>query len=109
MRKDVEQERENLAKAKEKWKILPKYSPCPSDLTCWDYTFFINKCHLCHGMPIDASVWQNTAAWDHGEFWVLNRGDSIEGEQIRECPFCHCNLAEGEGERFLEKREFWPN
>lgn len=104
----TEQVKERLAKAKEKWKALPKYTPCEPDLTSWDYTFYIDKCHLCDQMPVDAHVWQNTFAFEHGEFWVLNRGDEIEGTYIRECPFCHCDLASGQGARFLEKREIWP-
>ena len=109
-RDDPKEIRARLAERRKTWEALPKYTPCASDLWSWDYTFYIDKAHLCEQMPVDAHVWQNTCERSQGggEFWVLNRGGNPEGTPITECPFCHCNLSAGQGARFLEKRDWWP-
>lgn len=87
------------------WKTLPDIIPYKKEYAYKHWAVDTSPIHLCDGLPKEYDIWLNTCECNKGgEFWVFNKG-KIGGELISECPYCHANLAKGEGSRFLRKWE----
>ena len=59
--------------------------------------------HRCQGLPPNREIWLNHI--EKPEYWVMNWNDDPCGEHIEICPFCHANLACGEGDAVLIKAD----
>ena len=59
--------------------------------------------HRCQGLPPNQEIWLNHI--EKPEYWVMNWNDDPCGEHIEICPFCHANLACGEGDAVLIKAD----